>query len=250
MIDVHTHILPCLDDGAKNKAESLEILNMLQQQGVTEVALTPHYYGKKQSVDDFLRLREQTFQELQNEVPNGLKVRLGAEVHLSGVNDPPAEKLCALAIEGTKCVLVELPLFRKWSNTLFSRLEDFIYDTGYTPIVAHIERYDAVKKSPAVIGRLIEAGCLVQMNTRAFYDKRMRKFAFAMLKRNMVHFLGTDAHDTTGRKPDYERAKQIVCQAGHEKEWQRVQENMQKVLANQWLRASYKPIRKFLGIYF
>ena len=68
MIDVHTHILPCLDDGAKNKAESLEILNMLQQQGVTEVALTPHYYGKKQSVDDFLRLREQTFQELQNEV--------------------------------------------------------------------------------------------------------------------------------------------------------------------------------------
>ena len=250
MIDVHTHILPCLDDGAKSKAEALEMLYMLQQQGVTDVALTPHYYGKKQSVDDFLRLRERAFEQLRAELPNGVKVRLGAEVHLSGVNDPPAEKICALAIEDTKCVLVELPLHRKWSNALFSRLEDFIYDTGYTPIVAHIERYEVVKKTPAVIGRLIDAGCLVQMNTRAFYDKKTRRFAFAMLKRNMVHFFGTDAHDTTGRKADYERAKQVVCQAGHEKEWERVQENMKKALANQWFRVGYKPIRKFFGIYF
>ena len=250
MIDIHTHILPCLDDGAKDKAEALEMLNMLKKQGVTQVALTPHYYAKKQSVEDFLRARENAFDKIRAEIPDGLTVRLGAEVHLSGVNDPSDELLCELAITGTNCVLVELPFFGKWLSSLFSRLEDFVYATGYTPIVAHIERYETVRKNPAVIGRLLDAGCLVQMNTRAFYDKKMHKLAFAMLRRNLVHFLGTDAHDTTQRKPDYELAKQIACQAGLENAWERVQTHMQKALANKWFGVGYKPIRKFFGRYF
>ena len=84
MIDIHTHILPCLDDGAKTKAEALELLQMLKAQGVKSVALTPHYYGKKYSVEDFLLERERAFAEIQKEIPENMQVFLGAEVHLTG----------------------------------------------------------------------------------------------------------------------------------------------------------------------
>lgn len=250
MIDIHTHILPDLDDGAKNKEEAIEILQMLQAQGVLRVAFTPHYYGKKCSVEEFLTAREKAFIEIQDAIPNGLDVLLGAEVHLSGINDPSDERLCELAISGTKCVLVELPFFGKWSKTLFERLGDFVFDTGYTPIVAHIERYDAVRKTPSVVQRLIDAGCLVQVNTRAFYDKRTKRLAFSLLKKNMVHFLGTDAHDLVQRKPDYALAKQTVFEKGYQNAWERVQENMIKVLADERIDIKYKPFGKIFGIYF
>lgn len=229
MIDIHTHILPCLDDGAKNKAEALELLQILKAQGVKSVALTPHYYGKKYSVEDFLLERERAFAEIQKEIPENMQVFLGAEVHLTGVNDPTDEKLCALAIGTTKCVLVELPFFTKWSNALLERLSEFVSDTGYTPIVAHIERYDEVKKNPKRIRELIDIGCLIQVNTRAFIERRTKRFAFKLLRKDMVHCLGTDAHDLLQRPPDYTQAKDYVYQKGYVKQWERVQTVMENI---------------------
>lgn len=229
MIDIHTHILPCLDDGAETKADALELLRMLREQGVENVALTPHYYGKKHSVEDFLRERERAFAEIEKEIPENLRVFLGAEVHLTGVNDPADEKLCELAIGDTKCVLVELPFFSKWSNALLEKLSEFVADTGYTPIVAHIERYDEVKKNPKCIQTLIDIGCLIQVNTRAFLERRTKRLAFRLLRRDMVHCLGTDAHDPLQRKPDYALAKNYAYKKGYAKQWQRVQDRMENI---------------------
>lgn len=229
MIDIHTHILPCLDDGAKTKAEALELLRMLQEQGVKSVVLTPHYYGKKYSVEDFLRKRERAFSEIEKEIPENLQVFLGAEVHLTGVNDPADEKLCTLAIGDTKCVLVELPFFAKWSNALLEKLSEFATDTGYTPIVAHIERYDEVKRNPKCIQTLIDIGCLIQVNTCAFLDRRTKRLAFKLLRHDMVHCLGTDAHDPLQRKPDYDLAKNYVYKKGYGKQWECVQDRMENI---------------------
>lgn len=229
MIDIHTHILPCLDDGAETKADALELLRMLREQGVETVALTPHYYGKKHSVEDFLRERERAFAEIEKEIPENLRVFLGAEVHLTGVNDPADEKLCELALGDTKYVLVELPFFSKWSNALLEKLSEFVADTGYTPIVAHIERYDEVKKNPKCIQTLIDIGCLIQVNTRAFLERRTKRLAFRLLRRDMVHCLGTDAHDPLLRKPDYALAKNYAYKKGYAKQWQRVQDRMENI---------------------
>ncbi len=250
MIDIHTHILPCLDDGAQTKADALALLHMLEEQGVKSVALTPHYYGKKNSVEDFLRERESAFAKIEKEIPTNLQVFLGAEVHLTGVNDPTNEKICYLSIGDTDCVLVELPFFTKWSNALFEKLSEFISDTGYTPIVAHIERYDEVKRNPKRIETLIDMGCLIQVNTRAFIDRRTRKFAFRLLRHGMVHCLGTDAHDPLHRSPDYHLAKNCVYKKGYKKEWERVQERMERVLEKGCVRTSYTPLKKIFGVYF
>ena len=249
MIDIHTHVLPEMDDGAKNRTESAEILQMLVAQGVKELVFTPHYYGKKRPLEQFLLQREEARQKLAEVLPEGVKTRLGAEVHMTGVNDPPDEALCSLAIENSKCVLVEFPFTGKWQKSLLDRLEAFITDTGYTPIVAHIERYEAVRKNPSLISDFVKIGCLIQINTSAFLDRHSRQFAYALLRRGLVHCLGTDTHDSKERMPDYEAAKAAVVAAGYGSEWERVQSYMRKILAGDSLRITYEPVRKIFGRY-
>ena len=250
MIDVHTHILPAIDDGAKTQLDARLLLETEVAQGVEEVVFTPHYYGKKRPIQSFLKLRDEAWQKIQEDIPNGLQTRLGAEVHFTGVNDPTHDALCKLAIEGTSCVLIELPFVKKWRKSLFTKLYEFITDTGYTPIIAHAERYVEFLKTPALITKLIDMGCLIQLNTSAFLEKKTRRFALAMLKNGLVHCLGTDAHDISVRVPDYKTARDAVVLAGYEKEWGQAQACMRAILDKKPIRQAYRPIRKFFNFYY
>ncbi len=250
MVDFHTHILPSLDDGAKTEAISKQLFEEEQSQGVTEILLTPHYYAKKRSAERFLEEREAAWSRISALVPAGVKTRLGAEVHLTGVNDPSDDALCSLAIEGTECVLIEFPFLQCWSGNLFERVRSFVVETGYTPVLAHVERYFPILKKPELLGELLEAGCLFQLNTGAFYQKPTQRFAFAMLKRGMVHCLGTDTHDTENRKPDYASAREAVKTAGLEKEWSHTLARMERLLSGKKIHPEYTPLKKFLGRYY
>lgn len=250
MVDIHTHVLPDLDDGAKNERESGELLRLEWEQGVREVVFTPHYYGKKRTLNEFVVQRQEALDVIRAFIPEEMAFRLGAEIHMTGVNDPADDVLCSLAIEGTKCVLFEFPFSEKWSKALLQRVNEFINDTDYVPVIAHIERYKEVRKNPAIVAKLVHMGCLIQVNTRAFLDKRTKRFAFALLKNGLVHCLGTDTHSPLTRPPDYAEAREAVEKAGYEREWKRVQLNMHKLLDNKSIRITYKPVKKFLGLYF
>lgn len=250
MIDMHTHVLPDLDDGAKNEREAEAILKMVVEQGVREIVFTPHYYGKKRSATSFLEQRQKAYEKVRPFIPNGLKTRLGAEVHLSGVNDPTNDALCKLAIEGTKYVLVELPFTGRWNKRLRTRILEFIGDTDYTPIIAHIERYEEARKRPSSISAFVKAGCLIQLNTTAFLEKKTRRFAFTLLKHGLVHCLGTDTHNTDTRAPDYAQAKEAVYSAGYGAQWERIQRNMDKIFANESVCITCEAMRKVLWWYF
>ena len=250
MIDIHTHILPHLDDGAKNTQMSVAMLKSLQQQGVDTVVFTPHYYGKRSSPDAFLQRRNDMFARVKSEIPEGVQVRLGAELHFTGINMPENDELCKLAIEGTKYILVEFPFTTVWTGELMERLSDFIRDTDYTPIVAHAERYPEVKKNPGIVYELVRMGCLIQVNAPAFLDKREKKLAFALLKHGFVHCLGTDAHDMDMRAPDMLTAKEVVEQAGYADAWQRAEDIMKDVIEGRQVRVECGlPVKKFLGMY-
>ncbi|MBO5240473.1 MAG: hypothetical protein J6B56_03510 [Clostridia bacterium] len=249
MIDIHTHVLPDLDDGAKGEREAERLLQSDFAQGVRELVFTPHYYGKKRSLESFLRQREEALEKIRRLVPAGMKTRLGAEVWLTGVNDPSNETLCALAIEGTKCVLVELPFEERWNKGLLLKLFSFIADTGYQPIIAHIERYREIVKNPTLVNSLVKMGCLIQLNTGAFLGRSTQKLAFTLLKHGLVHCLGTDAHDETERPPDYKQAKELVKSKGYFKEWTRVQTRMRQILKNQRVENTCTPIKKVLWWY-
>ncbi|MBQ8291751.1 MAG: hypothetical protein IJX88_04490 [Clostridia bacterium] len=250
MIDFHTHILPAMDDGAKNQDEAVKLLSLEKEEGVDTVLLTPHYYAKKRSVEQFLEYRSAAFEKIKNEIPAGIDVRLGAEVHMTGINDLSDEELIPLAIEGTKCVLMEFPFLVKWSENLFDRVRTFAEETGYTPVIAHVERYNQVLDNPAILYPLLDAGCLLQVNTRAFIRKSTRRFAFAMLKKNMLHCIGSDAHNIQKRVPDIQLSKEAVVKAGYEVEWQVLQDYMRSLLQGKTLRSEMKRIRRVLHWYW
>lgn len=245
MIDIHTHILPHIDDGAKDTATAVAMLQSEIAQGVDTVVLTSHYYGKKYSPQQFLKKRAQAFAHLQKQIPSGIAVRLGAEVHFTGMNMPPFEELCPLAIEGTKYILLEFPFTQRWTKSLLDEVANFISETGYTPIIAHVERYYEVQKTPLIATELVQMGCLLQVNAQSFLEKRERKLAFALVKHGLAHCVGSDTHDTEGRAPNFERAKKYLEKAGYSTWWESTQENMKTVLQGGHVRIECgKPIKK------
>ena len=250
MIDIHTHILPHMDDGAKDSATSLRMLESEIAQGVDTVVFSPHYYGKSRSPEKFLETRQTMYEHIKDRIPKNIKTRLAAEVHFTGVNPIENDAMCSLAIEGTEYVLVEFPFTTVWTSSLTERISQFIYDTDYTPIIAHVERYREVQKKPSILSDLVDMGCLLQVNTSSFLNKAEKKFAFTLLKHGLVHCLGTDAHDAEYRAPDYAQTKQALEEAGHGMDFERMQENMRLVLDNQRISPTeYRPLKKILGFY-
>ena len=251
MIDMHTHILPHIDDGAKESLVSVAMLQLELDQGVHTVLFSPHYYGRRHSPARFLERRNAAFERLKSKIPEGINVRLGAEVHFTGINVLEADDFCSLAIEGTKYILVELPFDTAWHGEILDKLSALIAETGYTPIIAHVERYDEVWKNPAIVSSLVRMGCLIQVNTYAFLDKKEKRLAFALLKHGLVHCIGSDAHDMGQRRPNVLDAKKAFEQAGFANEWEQIQQNMQNVFADKAVeRAFSTPVKKFLWWYF
>ena len=250
MIDIHTHILPGLDDGAQDIEISSAMLQAEQAQGVRTVVFTPHYYGRI-SPEQFIEKRQNAFNQLQALLPEGMQTRFGAEVYFTGMNIPDFEVLSSLTIEGTNYILFEFPFMLPWGSELLERLSDFIAETGYIPIIAHVERYHEVMKNPELVTRFINMGCLIQLNARAFSSKYERKFAFALLKHGLVHCISSDAHDTALRAPDLAKVKELIQQAGYTKEWEQTQAYMRSILNGERLIFhTNKKIKKFFSNYF
>ncbi len=251
MIDFHTHILPHLDDGARNTAMATAMLKSEVEQGVTDVLLTPHYYGKRHSPDRFLEKRNAAWVRLKSKAPEGLNVHLGAEVHFTGVTVLGHDELCKLAITGTKYILMEFPFTEKWPSGVLSALAAFVDETGYTPIIAHVERYREIKKKPALINELLAMGCLLQVNASAFLFKYEKSLALALLRRGIIHCIGTDTHDMSFRKPNLKEVKVLLEEEGFGENWAKIQATMQSVLRGEEVKPQpIKPIKRFFSKYF
>lgn len=249
MIDMHTHVLPCIDDGANSVETSQTLLRMAHDQGIQEIVFTPHYYGDV-SLDEFLERRQTAYETIQATLPQGMRVRLGAEVYFSGLQSTNYDELAHLKIQNTNCVMLELPFLTVWPKCLFSNLEKCIQEMECTPIIAHVERYVEVLKDPTLLNRLLELGCLFQINTSAFLKKHTKSLALAMLKNGYVHCFGTDAHDAEIRKPNYTQAKSVVEELGLLAEWENVQATMQRILDGKPISLRVKKsIKKFFGRY-
>lgn len=199
MIDFHSHILPALDDGSKNTDESLAMLKMLSEQGVDTVVATPHFSPDKESVDDFLLRRKESFETLSSllgeEHP---KVIPGAEVlYYDGISSLQGlEKLC---IGNTNLLLLEMPMC-KWSAYAYKELENLSNIKGLTIILAHIERYMRYQPS-SLWQKLKELGILNQVNASFFIRPLTRRKAISMLLSGGINAIGSDCHDTKIRPP-------------------------------------------------
>lgn len=200
MIDIHSHILYGIDDGAKTIDESLNILKKAYSSGVTDIVLTPHYIINSKyncNNQDKLKLLN-NIKKKMNEENIDINLYLGNEVYVdSGISDLIQKDISTL--NGSRYMLIELPMNRK--STI---IDDILYElskNNIIPVIAHPERYTAYYKDYEFFYDLIEKGCLLQSNIGSLYGmygikaKRMIK---GLLKRRMITLMGSDIHHETG----------------------------------------------------
>lgn len=213
MTDLHTHILPCIDDGSIGPSTSGLMLARLAEQGVDTVALTPHFYPDSTSIETFLRRRERAFASIQGRIPPGLAVCCGAEVAISRSLSGSA-LLPQLCIGKSGLLLLELPEngpFADWMLETAAALRD---RQGVTPVLAHPERCAFLRRRFTLVGAFAEAGCLFQINAASLFNRR-RRFVHRLVKAGYVQFLGSDCHNLNSRPPMYQEAyAAITNQAG------------------------------------
>lgn len=199
--DLHTHILPNIDDGASSLEEAVELILLEKSQGVTDIVFTPHFSMDDSSVISFIGRREESFALLQEAISKkypdiGINYHLGAEVkynpHLLNIE---IEDLC---IGNTSYLLLE-----PTSNSSFNLTETVIkmVARGITPILAHVERYHYLVNNERTLRYLSEAGALFQLTAKAFITKSNRKAAKKLLRLGYADIIASDAHDLQNRKP-------------------------------------------------
>ncbi|MGN1061769.1 MAG: CpsB/CapC family capsule biosynthesis tyrosine phosphatase [Candidatus Scatosoma sp.] len=249
MTDLHTHILPRIDDGSQDRETSAGMLQMLRAQGVNSVVLTPHYYGRVHSPREFLRKRKTSYDEIKDCFPQGMSVRLGAEVHFSDTM-ASNEQSALLCIEGTRYMLLELPFIKEWGSLLFEKLRYFIDTSDRVPIIAHFCRYPQIRKNPEILSELYSMGCLLQADAAAFVHPKDRRLVYAAMKHNLVHCIGSDCHNLFDRSPDYKAAIDDAKNEGYGDEIERIQETMRDILADREIRRNpCLPVKKVFSFY-
>ena len=207
IIDTHSHILPGIDDGAGSWKEALCMLKTAQAQGIRRVIATPHWGGPFGYTDP-VQIRELCFtlQEKARRHNISVKIYQAQEVMYT---EEAADRIAngeILTLADSRYVLAEFYQGIGYSG-IFRAVQRFT-QSGYSPIIAHAERYEALKD----IGRLEELrkqGAYIQLNFRAIGGKWhdfTTRWCRKALKEGFVHFVGTDMHNMRTRKPETESA--------------------------------------------
>lgn len=193
MTDFHSHILPSLDDGAKDIDESIAILDMMAKTGVKTVYCTPHFYPHKQSVEDFLDHRASAYERLRPHLkPGHPKLKMGAEVLLSS-SLLTKDGLLRLKLEDTDFVLIEMP-YVHFSQSIYDGFDSIADMSDVKVLVAHVERYLAFNSESEVERLFAGENALGQINCTSLRGFGARRKCLRLIKEGYVHSLGTDYH--------------------------------------------------------
>jgi protein-tyrosine phosphatase len=220
MIDLHTHVLPGIDDGARTFEEALEMCRQAAGDGCSGLVATPHLRHSRWWNGDRERL-EELRAELVRRLDEPFEIFLGGEiaVHSDSVEeiyDLPGGELPTLA--GSRYVLLELDWHGLGPNVL-----DVVHELvvkGLFPVIAHPERYRWLAADPALIETLVERGAYLQltaMSVTGDLGSGIRRLCENLVAAEIVHFVASDAHDARLRPPGLGRAfRQIEDAYGDE----------------------------------
>lgn len=199
MVDIHCHIIPLVDDGSKSFEETMNMARQAEKLGYDKIVATPHYIDTDVKVTaSFI---EDSIKKLNKEFKkNNIDIKMYAGNEVFFAND--MYKLLvdkkALKIGNTRYVLFEFPMF----NSKPLNMKDEVYNlivSGYIPIIAHPERYIFTKEAYSDFIELIDMGALMQINLGSIsgiYGKVAKSNVKKLLKKNMVHFIATDSHNS------------------------------------------------------
>ncbi|GAB3042047.1 tyrosine-protein phosphatase [Virgibacillus ainsalahensis] len=254
MIDIHSHILPGVDDGAKTEEDSMKMAREAVSQGIDAIIATPHhrngkYDNERASIMQHVTILNELF--AKEDIP--LTVLPGQEVRINGEMIEEIETGGILSLNETKYLFVEFPsghVPRYSSQMLFD-----IQVAGYTPIIVHPERNQELIEHPTKLYEFVKKGALTQVTAASVagkFGKNIQKFSNQLIEANLTHFIASDAHNTTSRGFCMDEAfKKINNEFGSEASYM-FMENSQLLIDNMnvnRMEPSMVKKKKFLGLF-
>jgi protein-tyrosine phosphatase len=214
MIDIHHHLLWGLDDGASSLETSIEMARMAAADGITHVVCSPHANGRYIYEPAIIREKIGELQRLLDSESVSLKLGTGCDFHTSYENIQEARLDPArFSINGLGYLLVEIPDYGvpRGLTDIFYQLQIM----GLTPILTHPERNPTLQADPSRIMDWLRGGVLVQVTAGSVVGrmgKSAERMAHELLEKRWVHFLATDAHNTSSRPPKMTEAFDVVAE--------------------------------------
>jgi protein-tyrosine phosphatase len=210
MIDIHSHILWGVDDGAATLAQSLDMLRMAADSGTTDIVATPHANFEYPFDPAVLTSR---YEELALHHTGLPRVHRGCDFHLSAGNiqdalDHPAK----YTVNGGRYLMVELP--EMFSPASIDHALWQLSSKGMLPVVTHPERNPVLQRSPEILQRWVDRGCLSQVTAQSLtgrFGRRAKVAAWQFLRAGNIHFAASDAHDTTHRPPTLDHTRDLLA---------------------------------------
>lgn len=212
MIDLHSHILPGIDDGAKDMDMALNMLKIAVKDGTKKIVATPHFYRGRypNAYNDVYKLVEQV-NDAAKENNLDIKIYPGQEIFLDKQIIEDYKKGIIKGIGDTRYMLIELPMDKAPKETF-----DILYELklqGVVTVIAHPERYAYIIEKPSKINEFIDEGVLFQINSgsiKGIFGKQIQKTAEVLIKHRACNFIASDAHSTGGRAPVIKEALDAV----------------------------------------
>jgi protein-tyrosine phosphatase len=222
MIDLHCHILPGLDDGAKSLEEAVEMARIAQDEGIERIVVTPHLFRENILYEDLGRIEEKRKELHRALETSNIHVELlsGAEVHIShNLMEEIRKNRKHLVVNRSSYMFVEFP-----SRHVFSGVKELFFELmseGIIPIIAHPERNSVFVRNPSFLYELIQMGSLAQANSGSLsgiYGRGAEQAVSRFLEMNLIHFIASDGHNTSDLAPKLsgarERAERIIGKEG------------------------------------
>jgi protein-tyrosine phosphatase len=237
-VDIHCHIVPHIDDGARSSTQALRMIDIAYKNGIRAMIATPHYeVGKYDNNIDEIQKQFSKIKDLALKKYRDFKLYLGNEIFYSYgvVNNLEEGKIFTLA--DSKYVLVEFS-----PNDKYKYISESLYElvnNGYIPVLAHAERYEEVIEDIDNVERLVDAGVYIQINAHTIagkYGHGIRRRVMKMIKNDLVHFIGTDTHSDGHRSPDLEECiKYLNKKTDEETVVRLLSTNPQKIIAKEYI---------------
>ncbi len=201
-VDIHCHILPAIDDGARDRAESLEMARIARTAGAAVIVTTPHNFPRSlSSVLEESRHRVDLLQRAVTQAGIDISLTTGQEVRITRGLSAQVESGDAASINETRYMLVEPP-FTSLPEYVDEELETLMA-RGVWPVLAHPERNRVIQSDPDRVRSFIAQGVLTQINTGSLlghYGPQALETGVYLLRRGLAHVLATDAHSATGQR--------------------------------------------------
>lgn len=210
MVDIHSHILPAMDDGSKSTEESLEMLIELKKQGITDVFATPHFYPQTDNVGDFNESLQKSYTNLCGELINKAvpNIHLGCELlYFEGISN--SDSISQFCLGGSDFLLLELAPY-KIKDKLLEDIISLRDQKNITPIIAHIERCAYTKNFKKLLNFIETEKILTQINASSLFERKGYKTIKKLIKKDIVTFIATDAHSINERPPMMDSALCLI----------------------------------------